>query len=127
MKCRGIRGATTVDANTKECIYASTKALLREMIKANDINQDDMASIIFTATDDLNAAFPAKAAREMGFVNIPLLCSREINVPNSLQSCLRILILFNTKKKPDDIKHIYLKGAADLRSNDSDSIAATEA
>ena len=127
MKCRGIRGATTVDANTKECIYASTKALLREMIKANDINQDDMASIIFTATDDLNAAFPAKAAREMGFVNIPLLCSREINVPNSLHSCLRILILFNTKKKPDDIKHIYLKGAADLRSNDSDSIAATEA
>ena len=97
------------------------------MIKANDVNQDDMASIIFTATDDLNAAFPAKAAREMGFVNIPLLCSREINVPNSLQSCLRILILFNTKKKPDDIKHIYLNGAADLRSNDSDSIAATEA
>jgi chorismate mutase len=127
MKCRGIRGATTVDANNKECIYASTKALLREMIKANDVNQDDMASIIFTATDDLNAAFPAKAAREMGFVNIPLLCSREINVPNSLQSCLRVLILFNTKKKPDDIKHIYLKGAADLRSNDSDSIAATEA
>ena len=127
MKCRGIRGATTVDANTKECIYASTKALLREMIKANDVDKDDMASIIFTATDDLNAAFPAKAAREMGILNIPLLCSREINVPNSLQSCLRILILFNTNKKPDDIKHIYLKGAADLRSNDSDSIAATEA
>jgi chorismate mutase len=127
MKCRGIRGATTVDANTKQSIYASTKELLREMIKANDINKDDMASIIFTATDDLNAAFPAKAAREMGILNIPLLCSREINVPNSLQSCLRILILFNTNKKPDDIKHIYLKGAADLRSNDSDSIAATEA
>jgi chorismate mutase len=127
MKCRGIRGATTVDANTKQSIYASTKELLREMIKANDINKDDMASIIFTATDDLNAAFPAKAAREMGILNIPLLCSREINVPNSLQSCLRIMILFNTNKKPDDIKHIYLKGAADLRSNDSDSIAATEA
>ena len=127
MKCRGIRGATTVDANTKECVYASTKALLREMIKANDVNKDDVASIIFTATDDLNAAFPAKAAREMGMSNIPLLCSREINVPNSLQSCLRILILFNTNKKPDDIKHIYLKGAADLRSNDSDFTAAAEA
>jgi chorismate mutase len=126
MKCRGIRGATTVDANTKECIYASTKALLREMIKANDVNQDDMASIIFTATDDLNAAFPAKAAREMGLLNIPLLCSREINVPNSLQSCLRILILFNTKKQPDDIKHIYLKGAANLRANDNDRTAAAE-
>jgi len=120
MKCRGIRGATTVDANTKQSIYASTKELLHEMIKVNGVKQDDMASIIFTATDDLNAAFPAKAAREMGMVNIPLLCSREINVPNSLQSCLRILILFNTNKKPNDIKHIYLKGAADLRSNESD-------
>ena len=126
MKCRGIRGATTVDANTKECIYASTKALLREMIKANDVDKDDMASIIFTATDDLNAAFPAKAAREMGILNIPLLCSREINVPNSLQSCLRILILFNTNKKPDDIKHIYLKGAADLRSDDNGRTAGSE-
>jgi chorismate mutase len=126
MKCRGIRGATTVDANTKGSIYASTKELLREMIKANGVKQDDMASIIFTATDDLNAAFPAKAAREMGFENIPLLCSREINVPNSLQSCLRILILFNTSKKPDDIQHIYLKGAADLRSNDNDRTAGTE-
>ena len=126
MKCRGIRGATTVDANTKECIYASTKALLREMIKANDIDKDDMASIIFTATENLNAAFPAKAAREMGVLNIPLLCSREINVPNSLQSCLRILILFNTNKKPDDIKHIYLKGAADLRSDDNGRTAGSE-
>jgi chorismate mutase len=126
MKCRGIRGATTVDANTKQSIYASTKELLREMIKANDIDKDDMASIIFTATDDLNAAFPAKAAREMGILNIPLLCSREINVPNSLQSCLRILILFNTNKKPDDIKHIYLKGAADLRSDDNSRTAGAE-
>jgi chorismate mutase len=126
MKCRGIRGATTVDANTKQSIYASTKELLREMIKANDVDKDDMASIIFTATDDLNAAFPAKAAREMGVLNIPLLCSREINVPNSLQSCLRILILFNTNKKPDDIKHIYLKGAADLRSKDNDCAGAAE-
>jgi chorismate mutase len=126
MKCRGIRGATTVDANTKQSIYASTKELLHEMIKANNVHQDDMASIIFTATDDLNAAFPAKAAREMGMSNIPLLCSREINVPNSLQSCLRILILFNTDKKPADIKHIYLKGAADLRSNDSNSTTGTE-
>ena len=126
MKCRGIRGATTVDANTKECIYASTKALLREMIKANDIDKDDMASIIFTATENLNAAFPAKAAREMGVLNIPLLCSREINVPNSLQSCLRILILFNTNKTPDDIKHIYLKGAADLRADDNSRMAGAK-
>jgi len=126
MKCRGIRGAITVDANTKQSIYASTKELLREMIKANEVKQDDMASIIFTATDDLNAAFPAKAAREMGFSNIPLLCSREINVANSLKSCLRILILFNSNKKHDDIKHIYLKGAADLRSNDNDCATAAE-
>lgn len=126
MKCRGIRGATTVDANTKQSIYASTKELLSEMIKANDIDKDDIASIIFTVTDDLNAAFPARAAREMGMSNTPLLCSREINVPDSLRSCLRILILFNTDKKPDDIKHIYLKGAAVLRSDDGDCAAGEE-
>jgi len=126
MKCRGIRGATTVDANTAKSIYASTKQLLREMIKANDVDKDDIASIIFTVTDDLNAAFPAKAARDMGMSNTPLLCSREINVPGSLKSCLRILILFNTDKKPDDIKHIYLKGAVVLRSDDSDCAAAEE-
>ena len=126
MKCRGIRGATTVDANTAKSIYASTKQLLREMIKANDVDKDDIASIIFTVTDDLNAAFPAKAARDMGMSNTPLLCSREINVPGSLKSCLRVLILFNTDKKPDDIKHIYLKGAVVLRSDDSDCAAAEE-
>jgi len=126
MKCRGIRGATTVDANTKQDIYASTKELLHEMIKTNGVKQDDIASIIFTVTDDLNAAFPAKAAREMGMMNIPLLCSREINVHNSLQSCLRILILFNTNKKPDEIKHIYLKGAANLRSSEGAPKSAAE-
>ena len=126
MKCRGIRGATTVDANTAKSIYASTKQLLREMIKANGVAKDDVASIIFTVTDDLNAAFPAKAARDMGMSNTPLLCSREINVPGSLRSCLRILILFNTDKKPDDIKHIYLKEAVVLRSDDSDCAAAEE-
>ncbi|MFA5366944.1 MAG: chorismate mutase [Dehalococcoidia bacterium] len=126
MKCRGIRGATTVDTNTAKSIHAATGELLREMIKANDVAKDDIASIIFTVTDDLNAAFPAKAARDMGMSNTPLLCSREIDVPDSLQSCLRILILFNTSKKPDDIKHIYLKGAVVLRSDDSDCAAGEE-
>ena len=126
MRCRGIRGATTVDANTAKSIYASAKQLLREMMKANDVDKDDIASIIFTVTDDLNAAFPAKAARDIGMSDTPLLCSREINVPGSLKSCLRILILFNTDKKPDDIKHIYLKGAVVLRADDSDCAAAEE-
>jgi chorismate mutase len=126
MKCRGIRGATTVDANTEKSIYESAKELLREMIKTNDVDIDDLASVIFTVTDDLNAAFPAKAAREMGMSNTPLLCSREINVPGSLQSCLRILILFNTDKNPDDINHVYLKKAVILRSNDSDCAATEE-
>lgn len=126
MKCRGIRGATTVDANTAKSIYASTKELLREMINDNDVAKDDIASIIFTVTDDLNAAFPAKAARDMGMSNTPLLCSREIKVTGSLQSCLRVLILFNTDKKPDDIKHVYLKDAVVLRSDDSDCAAAEE-
>jgi chorismate mutase len=117
MKCRGIRGATTTNANTKRCIFEATKELLQEMFQANSVDKDEVACIIFTTTKDLNAAFPATGARAMGLADIPLLCSQEIEVPYSLPSCIRILVLFNTNLKADDIKHIYIKGAVDLKSD----------
>ena len=115
MKCRGIRGATTVDTNTKEDILKATRELLQDMVKANDVRGEDVASILFTTTSDLNATFPAEAARELGLSQVPLLCGQEIDVPGSLPMCLRILILFNTKKGAEDIVHVYLKDAKKLR------------
>ena len=115
MKCRGIRGATTVDANTREDILASTKELLRQMVQANGVQEEDVACILFTTTSNLNAEFPAAVARELGLSHAPLLCSHEIDVPGSLPMCLRVLILFNTEKSAQDIDHIYIKGAKNLR------------
>jgi len=115
MKCRGIRGATTVGANTREQILAATKELLQEMIAANGVEEEDMACVIFTTTPDIDAEFPAVAARELGFSQVALLCGHEMNVPDSLPMCLRILILFNTEKNAHEIVHVYLKGAQSLR------------
>jgi len=117
MWCRGIRGATTVDNNTVDDILRESKELLQEMIDANGIKPEDVACAMFTTTSDLNAAFPATAARQLGWTDLPLLCSKEIDVPGSLQRCLRIMILYNTEKSADEIVHVYVKGASDLRSD----------
>ena len=116
MKCRGVRGATTVEGNTREHILAATKELLQEMVIANGVEEDDIACIIFTTTPDLNAEFPAVAARELGFSQTALLCEHEMNVPDSLSMCLRILLLFNTEKHAHELVHVYLKGAQGLRT-----------
>jgi len=113
--CRGIRGAITVPENTKEAIIAASKELLHNLMEANEIEISDVACILFTTTSDLNAAFPAAAARELGWTRVPLLCGHEMNVPGSLSSCLRVLVLFNTDKKNEDIVHVYLGGAETLR------------
>jgi len=120
MKCRGIRGATTVDANTREDILVATKELLQQMVSANGVGAEDVACILFTTTPDLDAEFPAAAARELGFSQAPLLCGHEMNVPGSLPRCVRILILFNTEKSAEEIVHVYTKGAKGLRSASSD-------
>ncbi len=117
MWCRGIRGATTVDGDTVDDILRESKELLQEMIDANGIRPEDVACAIFTTTPDLNAAFPATAARQLGWTDVPLMCSKEIDVPGSLKGCIRILILYNTEKSADDIVHVYMKGASDLRSD----------
>ena len=113
--CRGIRGATTVESNSKEGIIQATKELLQRMIAANGVKEDDVSCAIFTATQDLNAEFPAVAARELGWSNVALLCEQEMNVPGSLPRCLRILLLWNTEKAIDEVVHVYLKGAKGLR------------
>jgi len=112
---RGIRGAITAKKNSKTEILSATIRLLAEMIRSNKVKAEDIASIIFSATQDLNAEFPARAARQIGLNWIPLLCAVEIKVPKSLKKCVRILMLVNTKKKPEEIKHVYLDGAKSLR------------
>ena len=123
MQCRGIRGAITVSANNKESILAATGKLLVEMALANKIEIKDIAAIFFTTTPDLNAEFPASATRELGWPsNLALLCGHEMNVPNDLPRCLRILMLVNTEKGPEEITHVYLGEAKKLKNKPSLSI-----
>src|SRR5690554_2655155 len=100
--CRGVRGATTADANDRESILVATRQLFALMIRRNEIEPQDAASVIFTTTPDLNAEFPALAARQLGWLEVPLLCGHEIQVPGSLPRCIRILIHWNTKKSQSE-------------------------
>lgn len=113
--CRGIRGATTASENTREAILEATRDLLQQLIAANEIRPEDIASAIFTTTPDLNAEFPAVAAREIGWLDTALLCGHEMNVPGSLQRCIRVLVHWNTTRRTDEIVHVYIRGARGLR------------
>src|SRR5258706_9449972 len=94
--CRGVRGATTVEANTQEMILVATRELLGEIVSANAIAPEDIASVLFTLTPDLNAEYPAAAAREVGWMDVPLMCAQEIDKPDALPRTIRVLILWNT-------------------------------
>lgn len=113
--CRGVRGATTVDINSRDAILLATRQLLALMIRRNDIDSNDIASATFTLTKDLDAEFPALAARQMGWLDVPLLCGYELSVPGSLGKCIRILLHWNTEKSQKEIQHIYIQGAVRLR------------
>lgn len=115
MPCRGIRGATTVESNTREAILAATRELLTEMVSVNGVRTEDIASAYFTTTPDLDAEFPAVAARAMGWTNVALMCGHEMDVPGSLRMCLRILLHVNTEKAQAEICHVYQRGAVVLR------------
>jgi chorismate mutase len=115
MVCRGVRGATTVEANTPEAILKGTLQLLALMIRQNNIDKDDVASAIFTTTPDLDAEFPALAARQLGWMNVALMCAHELGVPGALPRCVRVLLHWNTPKTADEIVHVYIKGAGKLR------------
>ena len=123
MQCRGIRGAISVSANNKKSILAATEELLTEMTKTNKIEIKDIAAIFFTTTPDLNADFPAAATRELGWPsNLALLCGHEMNVPDALPRCLRVLMLVNTENGPEEIMHVYLGEAKKLKDKPSPSI-----
>lgn len=115
MLVRGIRGATTVEANTKEAILEAAAELLTAVIDANQVQHDHVASIIFSTSPDLNAEFPAVAARNLGWTDVALMCGHEMGVPGSLPKCLRILMHVNTDLGLHEVKHIYLRGARALR------------
>jgi chorismate mutase len=123
LHCRGIRGAISVSANNKKNILAAAKELLTEMTKANKIEIRDIAAIFFTTTPDLNAEFPAAATRELGWPStLALLCGHEMNIPDALPHCLRVLMLVNTEKEPEKIIHVYLGEAKKLKDEPSLSI-----
>ncbi len=115
MVCRGIRGATTAPINTAEDILEATRELVVALKHLNGLETDDIASAIFTTTPDLTATFPALAAREVGWTEVPLMCTHEMDVPGSLQRAIRILLHVNTTKSAGEVRHVYLKGASQLR------------
>lgn len=115
MRLRGIRGATTVDVNSKEAILEAATELLSAIIEANNVHLDDIASAFFSTTPDLDAEFPALAARHMGWSHVALMCAHEMAVPGSLPMCLRILLHVNTAQTQEELKFIYLRGAQALR------------
>ena len=123
MKVRGVRGATTSDSNSREDILLAAHDLITGIIEANGIVVDDVASILFSTTADLNAEFPAVAARNLGFTNTALECLVEMNVLGSLARCIRVLMHVNSDKQQKEIRHIYLKNAKSLRADliDDDS------
>ena len=117
MAVRGIRGATTVARNEAGAIYEGTLELLRTIVQLNGVRPEDVGYIAFTVTDDLNAAFPADAARAgLSWTSVPLICGREIPVPESLDRCVRVLIAWNTAKTQADVRHVFLHGARTLRA-----------
>jgi chorismate mutase len=115
MACRGVRGATTVERNEREEILAATRQLLALMLRQNQIKPEDVASAIFTTTPDIDAEFPALAARQLGLLDVPLLCGHEMAVPGSLTLCVRILLHWNTGKAQSEIQHVYIREAQRLR------------
>jgi chorismate mutase len=116
MAVRGLRGAINARENTSASILEATRELLQEIIRANSLTDfSEIVSAIFTTSPDLNAAYPAEAARELGMHKVPLLCAREIDVPGGMPMCIRILLHLNTEKRQEEIVHVYLRDARKLR------------
>ncbi len=115
VRCRGIRGAITVPENTVDAIIQATRTLLMAVVDENGVEVEDVTSVIFTATPDLDAVYPAVVAREMGWTQTPLLCMQEMRVEGSLPRCVRVLVHWNTDRAPAEINHVYLRDAVQLR------------
>ncbi len=117
MAIRALRGATTIDFDSTDEVLKHTKELLTLMLERNDIHKDDLISILFTATDDVHAEFPAVAARELGLGDVPLMCARELAIANSTPFCIRVMIHLESSRARADMRHVYLRGAKGLRDD----------
>ena len=116
-RIRGLRGATTLDADTREQVIERTAELLREMLERNAGAKEDLVSVLFTATEDIRSEFPAAAARSIGISDVPLLCARELDIVDSVRLCIRVLIHVYTSRTPDQLRHVYLHDAEPLRTD----------
>ncbi|HZR12649.1 MAG TPA: chorismate mutase [Acidimicrobiia bacterium] len=116
-RLQALRGATTCDADTKDEIDSKTQTLVREMLDRNDLEHDDLVSIIFTATDDLTATFPATGARAIGLGDVPLLCMRELGVTGGMPRCIRVMMHVYTDRPREKLRHVYLGDARSLRDD----------
>jgi chorismate mutase len=114
---RAVRGATTVDADTSHAITERVVALLSQILERNDLAEEDIISILFTATEDIVSTFPATAARSMGLGAVPLICARELSVVGSVPRCVRVMLHVTTERRRDEIHHVYLEGAQGLRDD----------
>lgn len=117
MRLRAARGAIRVPSDDDEALLGSTERLLSAVLQGNEIADDDLVSIMFTATDDLRSAFPAEAARRIGLGRVPLMCAREIPVEGSMPSVIRVLVHFHSDRTLDEVIHVYLDGAESLRDD----------
>ncbi|MGI9118850.1 MAG: chorismate mutase [Acidimicrobiales bacterium] len=114
---RALRGATTIDADTPEQVRDRVVALLREMFERNDVDQEQLVSIVFTATGDIRSVFPATAARSLDLDDVPMLCARELDIEGSMPRCIRVLIHLHTAVERHQLRHVYLEGASALRDD----------
>lgn len=116
-RVRALRGATTLDVDDRDHMIARTQELIHEMFRRNDLVEDDLVSIVFTATADVTCGFPALAAREAGFTHTPLLCARELEVEGGIERCVRVLVHAYTERTKDELRHVYLHDARQLRTD----------
>lgn len=114
---RALRGATTVEEDTREQVTERVVELMTQLVERNGVDHDDIISILFTATDDLHAMFPAEAARKAGFGDVPLICARELDVVGATPRCIRVLVHLQTTRRRDELHHVYLHGARGLRDD----------
>jgi len=117
LRVRAIRGATTVAHDTREEVISRTKELVHAVVERNGLAPEDLISILFTATDDIRSAFPAEAAREAGFTHVPLMCARELDIVDGMERCIRVMVHVSTTADPGTLRHPYLHGARQLRTD----------
>ena len=114
---RALRGATTIDTDTADEVRARTIALLEQMLERNGVEHDDIISVLFTATDDIHSMFPASAARDIGFGDLPLICARQLDITDATPRCIRVLLHPTTTRSRSELRHVYLEGASGLRDD----------